>query len=69
LVVVKWLVLFVVFLLGGWWVVAAFLVCLQNPPQPISNLEQTQTPKHSRQLNPLVVVVHRGFLATTTIEK
>jgi len=43
--------------------------CLRKSPQPDRNASKTQNPKHNRPHKPLVVVVYRGFPATTTIEK
>jgi hypothetical protein len=45
------------------------LFCLRFAPQPTCNASQTQKQKHSRPDNLLVVVVYRGFPATTTNEE
>jgi hypothetical protein len=42
---------------------------LKNHPQQTCNLCQLQKTKSKALRNPLVVVVYRGFSATTTIEK
>ncbi len=43
--------------------------CLWFVTQPVCNVNQTPMLKYNRFHKPLIVVVYRGFSATTTIEK